>query len=155
MADQTSNEISHVQSVNRGREAQRSKIKTNLSAETQATLQKNTEELGVDVVKKQISIFFKTPFDQLKKLQYKVIVHTQYRHKAKLTVWGVGVATINSYCETLASIINEDQSCLNPWRWFGKMYSLGEVSMFPTLQPLYIKNYEYKIIKNKCYEAIY
>ena len=27
MADQTSNEISHVQSVNRGREAQRSKIK--------------------------------------------------------------------------------------------------------------------------------
>ena len=68
MADQTSNEISHVQSVNRGREAQRSKIKTNLSAETQATLQKNTEELGVDVVKKQISIFFKTPFDQLKKL---------------------------------------------------------------------------------------
>ena len=68
MADQTSNAISHVQSVNRGREAQRSKIKTNLSAETQATLQKNTEELGVDVVKKQISIFFKTPFDQLKKL---------------------------------------------------------------------------------------
>ena len=68
MADQTSNEISHVQSVNRGRELQRGKIKTNLSAETQATLQKNTEELGVDVVKKQISIFFKTPFDQLKKL---------------------------------------------------------------------------------------
>ena len=31
MADQTSNEISHVQSVNRGRELQRSKIKTNLS----------------------------------------------------------------------------------------------------------------------------
>ena len=27
MADQTSNEISHIQSVNRGREAQRSKIK--------------------------------------------------------------------------------------------------------------------------------
>ncbi len=68
MADQTSNEISHVQSVNRGREAQRSKIKTNLSVETQATLQKNTEELGVDTVKKQISIFFNTPFDQLKKL---------------------------------------------------------------------------------------
>ena len=68
MADQTSNEITHVQSMNGGRELQRSKIKTNLSAETQATLQKNTEELGVDVVKKQISIFFKTPFDQLKKL---------------------------------------------------------------------------------------
>ena len=68
MPDQTSNSISHVQSINRGREAQRSKIKTNLSVETQATLQKNTEELGVDVVKKQISIFFKTPFDQLKKL---------------------------------------------------------------------------------------
>jgi len=68
MPDQTSNEISHVQSINRGRELQRSKIKTNLSAETQATLQKNTEELGVDVVKKQISIFFNTPLDQLKKL---------------------------------------------------------------------------------------
>ena len=68
MADQTSNEISHVQSVNRGREAQRSKIKTNLSVETQATLQKNTEELGVDTVKKQINIFFNTPIDQLKKL---------------------------------------------------------------------------------------
>ena len=68
MADQTSNAISHVQSVNRGRKAQRSKIKTNLSVETQATLQKNTEELGVDVVKKQIKIFFRTPFDQLKNL---------------------------------------------------------------------------------------
>ena len=68
MADQTSNEISHIQSVNPGRELQRSKIKTNLSPETQATLQKNAEELGVDVVKKQISIFFKTPFDRLKKL---------------------------------------------------------------------------------------
>ena len=68
MPDQTSNAISNVQSINRGRELQRSKIKTNLSVETQATLQKNTEELGVDIVKKQISIFFKTPFDQLKKL---------------------------------------------------------------------------------------
>ena len=68
MPDQTSNAISNVQSVNRGRELQRSKIKTNLSVETQATLQKNTEELGVDIVKKQISIFFNTPLDQLKKL---------------------------------------------------------------------------------------
>ena len=68
MPDQTSNSISHVQSVNRGREAQRSKIKTNLSVETQAILQKSTEELGVDVIKKQISIFFNTPLDQLKKL---------------------------------------------------------------------------------------
>jgi len=68
MPDQTNNEISHVQSVNRGRELQRSKIQTNLSAETQATLQKNTEELGVDTVKKQINIFFNTPIDQLKKL---------------------------------------------------------------------------------------
>jgi len=68
MADQTSNEISHVQSVNRGREAQRSKIKTNLSVETQATLQKSTEELGVDKVKQQINLFFNTPFDQLKNL---------------------------------------------------------------------------------------
>ena len=68
MPDQTSNEISNVQSVNRGRELQRSKIKTNLSVETQATLQKNTEEMGVDKVKQQINLFFKTPFDQLKKL---------------------------------------------------------------------------------------
>ena len=68
MPDHTSNEITHVQSINKGREAQRSKIKTNLSVETQTTLQKSTEELGVDVVKKQISIFFKTPLDRLKKL---------------------------------------------------------------------------------------
>jgi len=68
MVNQTSSEISHVQSVNRGRELQRSKIKTNLLVETQAILQKNTEELGVDTVKKQINLFFKTPFDQLKKL---------------------------------------------------------------------------------------
>ena len=68
MADQTSNEISHVQSVNRGRESQRNKIKTNLSKETQAVLQKNTEELGVDKVKKQISLFFTTPIDKINKL---------------------------------------------------------------------------------------
>ena len=68
MVNQTSNEISHTQSVNRGRELQRSKIKTNLSVETQATLQKNTEEMGVDNVKQQINLFFSTPFDQLKKL---------------------------------------------------------------------------------------
>ena len=68
MPDQTSNEISHVQSVNRGREAQRSKIKTNLSVETQATLQKNIEEMGVDKVKQQINLFFNTPLDRLKKL---------------------------------------------------------------------------------------
>ena len=68
MPNQTSNEISHVQSINRGRELQRSKIQTNLSVETQATLQKNIEEMGVDTVKKQISIFFNTPFDRLKNL---------------------------------------------------------------------------------------
>ena len=68
MTDQTSNAISHVQSVNRGRESQRNKIKTNLSKETQNILQKKTEELGVDKVKKQISIFFKTPFDKINKL---------------------------------------------------------------------------------------
>ena len=68
MPDQTSNEISHVQSVNRGRESQRNKIKTNLSKETQNVLQKKTEELGVDKVKKQISIFFNTPFDRMNKL---------------------------------------------------------------------------------------
>ena len=38
------------------------------SVETQAILQKNTEEMGVDKVKQQINLFFKTPFDQLKKL---------------------------------------------------------------------------------------
>ena len=68
MPDQTSNEISHVQSVNRGRQGQRNKIKTNLSKETQAVLQKNTEELGVDKVKNQISLFFKTPIDKVNKL---------------------------------------------------------------------------------------
>ncbi len=68
MTDQTSNAISHVQSVNRGREGQRNKIKTNLSKETQNVLQKKTEELGVDKVKKQISIFFKTPLDRINKL---------------------------------------------------------------------------------------
>ena len=68
MTDQTSNEISHVQSVNRGRELQRSKIQTNLSAETQATLQKNIEEMGDDKVKQQINLFFNTPLDRLKKL---------------------------------------------------------------------------------------
>ena len=68
MPDQTSNEISHVQSVNRGRESQRNKIKTNLSKETQAVLQKNTEELGVDKVKHQISVFFRTPIDKINKL---------------------------------------------------------------------------------------
>ena len=68
MTDQTSNAISHVQSVNRGREGQRNKIKTNLSKETQSVLQKKTEELGVDKVKKQISIFFSTPFDRMNKL---------------------------------------------------------------------------------------
>jgi hypothetical protein len=68
MADQTSNEIYHVQSVNRGRESQRNKIKTNLSKETQAVLQKNTEELGVDKVKHQISVFFRTPIDKINKL---------------------------------------------------------------------------------------
>ena len=68
MTDQTSNAISHVQSVNRGRECQRNKIKTNLSKETQNVLQKKTEELGVDKVKKQISIFFSTPFDRMNKL---------------------------------------------------------------------------------------
>ena len=68
MTDQTSNAISHVQSVNRGREGQRNKIKTNLSKETQNVLQKKTEELGVDKVKKQISVFFSTPFDRINKL---------------------------------------------------------------------------------------
>ena len=68
MPNQTSNEISHVQSINRGRELQRSKIQTNLSVETQATLQKNIEEMGVDKVKQQINLFFNTPFDRLKKL---------------------------------------------------------------------------------------
>ena len=43
-------------------------IKTNLSKETQAVLQKNTEELGVDKVKKQISLFFTTPIDKINKL---------------------------------------------------------------------------------------
>ena len=40
MADQTSNEISHVQSINKGREHVRKQINSDLDVETQVTIQK-------------------------------------------------------------------------------------------------------------------
>ena len=67
MVDQTLDEIAEVQARNKAK-AYEQKNKTNLSIETQNVLKDKTKELGVDVIKKQINLFFKTPFDQLKKL---------------------------------------------------------------------------------------
>ena len=66
MADQTSNEISHVQSVNKGREHMRKQINSDFDVETQVTIQKREELVGVEEVKKEIHLFFTTPLDQLK-----------------------------------------------------------------------------------------
>ena len=66
MADQTSNEISHVQSVNKGREHVRKQINSDLDVSTQVTIQKRQELVGVEQVKKEIHLFFTTPFDKLK-----------------------------------------------------------------------------------------
>ena len=67
MADQTSVEIAEVQARNKAK-AYEQKNKTNLSIETQNVLKDKTKELGVDVIKKQINLFFNTPFDRLKNL---------------------------------------------------------------------------------------
>ena len=67
MVDQTLDEIAEVQSRNKAK-AYKQKNKTNLSIETQNKLKDKTKELGVDVIKKQINLFFNTPFDQLKNL---------------------------------------------------------------------------------------
>ena len=67
MVDQTSVEIAEVQSKNKAK-AYEQKNKTNLSIETQNVLKDKTKELGVDVIKKQINLFFNTPFDKLKNL---------------------------------------------------------------------------------------
>jgi len=67
MVDQTLDEIAEVQSKNKAK-AYEQKNKTNLSIETQNVLKDKTKELGVDVIKKQINLFFNTPFDQLKNL---------------------------------------------------------------------------------------
>jgi len=67
MVDQTSVEIAEVQSKNKAK-AYEQKNKTNLSIETQNKLKDKTKELGVDVIKKQINLFFNTPFDRLKNL---------------------------------------------------------------------------------------
>jgi hypothetical protein len=67
MVDQTSVEIAEVQSKNKAK-AYEQKNKTNLSIETQNVLKDKTKELGVDVIKKQINLFFNTPFDRLKNL---------------------------------------------------------------------------------------
>ena len=66
MVDQTSNKISHVQSVNKGREHVRKKINSDLDVSTQVTIQKREELVGVEQVKKEIHLFFTTPLDQLK-----------------------------------------------------------------------------------------
>ncbi len=67
MVDQTSVEIAEVQARNKAK-AYEQKNKTNLSIETQNVLKDKTKELGVDVIKKQINLFFNTPFDRLKNL---------------------------------------------------------------------------------------
>jgi len=67
MVDQTLDEIAEVQSKNKAK-AYEQKNKTNLSIETQNVLKDKTKELGVDVIKKQINLFFNTPFDRLKNL---------------------------------------------------------------------------------------
>jgi hypothetical protein len=67
MVDQTLDEIAEVQTRNKAK-AYEQKNKTNLSIETQNKLKDKTKELGVDVIKEQISIFFNTPFDRLKNL---------------------------------------------------------------------------------------
>jgi hypothetical protein len=67
MVDQTLDEIAEVQTRNKAK-AYEQKNKTNLSIETQNKLKDKTKELGVDVIKKQINLFFNTPFDRLKNL---------------------------------------------------------------------------------------
>ena len=67
MVDQTLDEIAEVQSKNKAK-AYEQKNKTNLSIETQNVLKDKTKELGVDVIKKQINLFFITRFDRLKNL---------------------------------------------------------------------------------------
>jgi|TARA_R100001510_G_scaffold39721_1_gene36169 hypothetical protein len=67
MVDQTLVEIAEVQARNKAK-AYEQKNKTNLSIETQNVLKDKTKELGVDVIKKQINLFFNTPFDKLKNL---------------------------------------------------------------------------------------
>ena len=59
--------VQEVQSKNKAK-AYEQKNKTNLSIETQNVLKDKTKELGVDVIKKQINLFFNTPFDRLKNL---------------------------------------------------------------------------------------
>ena len=67
MVDQTLDVIAEVQARNKAK-AYEQKSRTNLSTETQNKLKDKTKELGVDVIKEQISIFFNTPFDRLKNL---------------------------------------------------------------------------------------
>ena len=67
MVDQTLDEIAEVQTRNKAK-AYEQNNKTNLSIETQSKLKDKTKELGVDGIKKQINLFFNTPFDRLKNL---------------------------------------------------------------------------------------
>ena len=48
----------------------------------------------------------------------------------------LGVGSCNATKPTARLLLNILLSnCLKPMRWFGKMYLLGEVSMFPTHEP--------------------
>jgi len=74
MVDQTSNEISHVQSENKARfhENKNKQIKLTpspLELATKVKLTDKANEIGVDNLKKQIRLFFNTPLDVLKKLK--------------------------------------------------------------------------------------
>ena len=73
MTDQTSNEISHVQSENKAR-FHENKIKqirltpSPLELATKVKLIDKADQIGVSSLKEQIKLFFKTPLDQLKNL---------------------------------------------------------------------------------------
>ena len=73
MPDQTSNEISHVQSENKAR-LHENKIKqirltpSPLELATKVKLIDKADQIGVSSLKEQIKLFFKTPLDQLKNL---------------------------------------------------------------------------------------
>jgi len=73
MPDQTSNEISHVQSENKAR-LHENKIKhirltpSPLELATKVKLIDKADQIGVDSLKEQIRLFFKTPVDQLRNL---------------------------------------------------------------------------------------
>jgi len=73
MPDQTNNEISYVQSKNKARLHENKIELTTLTSSplepaTKIKLVDKADQIGVDSLRQQIRLFFKTPFDQLKKL---------------------------------------------------------------------------------------